>query len=225
MNARTQPASHSGGALSKARRELKERGPTREYFHMLGRAVLRANPGAQAEFGAWLLEGRRDALGVVLRRSPRRAVALLRLAAEGHHAGAQLALANCYAAGTGVARDPKAAERWFRAAVRGGEYFAAFNLATMFRDRRDRRGERYWLKRAVGLGDETAHLVLLEMDLARGRGKAFESARKRLMRAARSSNKALREEACEILEHFERTGFRRWAPDSRRVDRGSAGAR
>lgn len=124
---------------------------------------------------------------------------------------ALLALAGCYADGVGTRRDLAAAERCYRTGSRSGDYTAAYNLATFYRDRCDRTKERYWLRRAERLGDSTARLVLAEMDLAGTRQAIAKRARRYLERMSRSSDANVRDEAREILEHFEQTGRRRWA--------------
>lgn len=202
-------SSRESEAVSLATRELAAHGPTREYFQLLKREAAEGQVAAAADLGEWLLEGRRNGNVTILRRSPKQAVTVLRLAASRRHHLAQLALGNCYADGVGVKKNARLAEHWFRAAARGGEHFAAFNLSTIFRDRHDSRRERYWLKRAIGLGDRIARLTLLEIDLTRG-GPPADAARKALKRATSSSDKNTRDEAREILRHFGQTGHRRW---------------
>jgi hypothetical protein len=91
-----------------------------------------------------------------------------------------------------------------------GDDAAAFNLAILHRDRGNRRKERYWLRRAEVLGHSLAGPVLAEIDLA-GRQQAIaKRARKYLERVSCSSDANARDEAREILEHFDRTGRRRW---------------
>ena len=207
------PANTSEAIFLQAACEVDAHGATRKYLWLLAHASAAGSVAAMTDFGMWLLEGRRDARGTILRRSPRQAVALLRRAAAAGNSMAQLALGNCYADGTGVERDTLEAERCFRMAARRGEYYAAFNLATLYRDRSEKRKERRWLRRAATLGAKTAPFILAEIDLVSPRRAAARAARKFLQRKARTASEDLREEAREILEHFERTGRRRWAPD------------
>ena len=114
--------------FGKAAHELRANGPTREYFQRLKDAASGGQVEAMTDLGLWLLEGSTDLGGEVLRRSPRRAVKLLRRAAEEKSSMAMLALGNCYADGIGITKDLIAAERLFRAAARARENFAAFNF-------------------------------------------------------------------------------------------------
>ena len=102
--------------------------------------------------------------------------------------------------------------RWYRRAAKHGSLIAIYNLACLYRDRGDLRGERRWLRRCRALGDNVADLVLAEIELAGPRAGAAERARRFLRRTARSGSVTRREEAREILQHFERVGNRRWDP-------------
>lgn len=192
--------------------ELKRHGPSARYFRLLHAGVAAGSIDAVSDLAEWLLEGRRVRQIVVLARAPRRAVQLLRRAAAQGKASALLTLANCYADGTGTRRNLAAAARFYQLAARAGEPFAAFNLAALHRDRGDRKKERHWLRRARALGDPLATLVIAEMDLVGRRANAARRARTYLRRMTRSSNELARDEATEILEHFARTGRRRWQP-------------
>jgi TPR repeat protein len=205
------PATAEAQALfASARAELERHGPSALYFRLLGAAAVAGSIDAISDLAEWLLEGRRGRKRVVLARAPRRAVQLLRRAAAERKPSALLTLANCYADGTGTRRNLAAAARYYRLAARAGEPFAAFNLATLHRDRGDRKKERYWLRRAHALGDPLATLVIAEMDLVGRRANAAQRARAYLRRMTRSSNELVRDEATEILEHLARTGCRRW---------------
>lgn len=152
-------------SMASALRELKRRGPTRRYFRLLRAAVATGDILALSHMGEWLLEGRRDRAGVVLVRAPKRAVNYLRRAAFWAEPAALRALGDCYADGIGTRRDLAAAERCYREGSRRGDHAAAFNLAVLYRDRTDRKKERYWLRRAQRLGNPLAGLVLAEMNL------------------------------------------------------------
>jgi TPR repeat protein len=197
-----------------ALRELNRHGPTRTYFQLLRAAVATGDILAHSHMGEWLLEGHRDRTGVILARAPKRAVKYLRLAASGAEPSALRALGDCYADGVGTRRDLAAAERCYREGSRMRDHAAAFNLAILYRDRGDRQKERYWLRRAGRLGDSTAPLVLAELGLAGRQETIARKARRYLERMSRSSDVNVRDEAREILQHFDRTGRRRWA-DSR----------
>jgi TPR repeat protein len=199
-------------AYAQAMAEVEAKGPTRRYFRLLQHAVENGSAEAMTDLGMWLLEG-----GSVVRkfgsREPLRgAIALLRRAAVAKSSKAQLALGNCYADGSGVRKDRLVAEKYYRAAAAAGEAFAAYNLATLFRDRREWRMERSWLGRATALGDETAPLVLAEIDLTSRHKERAHAAAQYLRRKARGANETVASEAQEILESFGRTGMRRWVP-------------
>lgn len=187
-------------------------GPTKRFFALLKKAAASGNAEAMSLLGHWLLEGYGRRGRVLLARSPTRGLWWLRKAAALDDADALLNLADCLADGIGTKRNRPAAERHYRRAARLGNYTAAFNLATHFRDRGDRRGERRWLMIAVQLGDLFAPLVLAEIDLTGRRRDVATRARRYLQRRKRSAVEAVRDEASSILEHFDRTGRRRWAP-------------
>lgn len=73
----------------------------------------------------------------------------------------------CFETGTGTRRSHSEAQRWYRAAIRQRSGAAAFNLATMHRERRNTRGAIYWFQRAIALGDDTAGLELARIYLDR----------------------------------------------------------
>ena len=195
-----------------ASEEVGRRGPTLRYFELLELAVRARSVDATYDLGMWLLEGRKARGKVVLEVTPKRAFTLLRAAGDRGHSGALRALADCLSEGTGCKRDLDAAARSYAAAARKGEAVAAYNLSTLFRDQGNRVRERYWLRRAVALGDPSAHLTLAEMDLERWPVGAARRARAYLQRQARVAAADTREEALEILEYFDRTAHRRWAP-------------
>ena len=191
----------------------------REFFSRLRRASDHGHPAADCELGRWFQLPREDRaaeLRSLIPRSDTRGAKLLLRAARAGYTDAFSSIAYCYDAGVGVRRSEAAAMRWYRRGARAGDLISMFNIATIYRDRGDRRRERYWLRRAAKLGDYEAPLVLAEIELASGRGIRATKARKYLERRARSSRESVRFEAREILDHFERTGRRRWDPSTRR---------
>ena len=156
------------------------------------------------------LHGCRDRAGVILARAPQAGVRYLRRAAEMAEPAALLALGDCYADGVGTRRDLVSAERCYRLGSRTGDHAAAFNLAILYRDRGDRRKERYWLRRADRLGHPLAKLVLAEINLGGRDRHAARRARRYLERMKRSSSANVSEQALEILQNFDQTGRRRW---------------
>lgn len=164
---RVVPPAPRGDLLSKAEALLARRKPDwRGYFRALAQCARAGDPRAQEALGAWLLEGARDRSGkVMLRRSPGRAVALLRAAAAAGLDVAQFRLACCYDVGEGVARDPTEARRLYRLASRQGLAVAAANMAVLCRECGDSRARRRWLRRAVVLGDIDAEVELARLEL------------------------------------------------------------
>jgi TPR repeat protein len=69
----------------------------------------------------------------------------------------------CFETGTGTRRSLSEAQRWYRAAIRQRSGAAAFNLATMHRERHNTRGAIYWFQRAIAFGDDTAGLELARL--------------------------------------------------------------
>ena len=86
----------------------------------------------------------------------------------------------CFETGTGTWRSNSQAQHWYRAAIQQRSGAAAFNLATMHRDRRNTRGAIYWFQRAISFGDDTAGLELgrLYLDQLKQRGRALACLRR-----------------------------------------------
>lgn len=153
--------------LEEARRVMRARKPDlREYVRLLRRAAALGHPVAQEHLAAWYLEGLMDKRGrVVLPRSPARAVNLLRKAVSRGLDTAQFGLAYCYDVGVGVRKNRLAAMKLYRRAARQGVSIAAMNIAVLYRESGDRRGEKRWLQRAVELDDTAAELALARLEL------------------------------------------------------------
>jgi TPR repeat protein len=175
-------ASIATDLLDRANQAMAARRP-HVYVRLLKLAARLGNPEAKENLAGWYLEGMKDRAGhVVLPRSPKHAVVLLKAAAEAHNPLAQFALAYCYDVGTGVRQDLSAAAGWYRKAANRGVSFAAANLAVIFRQRGDVRGERRWLARAARLGDADARIQLACLTL---RGRAPPRMKHRAIRALR----------------------------------------
>lgn len=153
------------------------------YVCLLRRAARLGNPEAKENLAGWYLEGMKDRAGcVVLPRSPKRAIALLKEAAEANNSLAQFSLAYCFDVGIGVRQDLSAAAGWYRKAANRGVSFAAANLAAICRQQGDVRGERRWLARASRLGDTQSELQLCQLIL---QSKASKRTKEQAVRALR----------------------------------------
>jgi TPR repeat protein len=133
-----------------------------------------------------------------------KAVRCLSKAAALGHNSSQLNLGNRYASGTGVRKDFKQAEYWYKRAHRGGNTAAAYNLALAHRDSANLRAAAIWFEKALAMKDGSAHIELAKIHLGRRDGKA--RALKLLKRVARLSDddvsEAEREEASSLLERI-----------------------
>lgn len=153
--------------FDEARRVMRAREPDlRKYVRLLKSAAGLGHPLAQEHLAAWYLEGLVERRGhVVLPRSPGRAVHLLKKAASTGLDMAQFGLAYCYDIGVGVRKNRREAMRLYRQAARQGMSIAAMNIAVLYRESGDRRGEKRWLQRAVELDDTDAELALARLEL------------------------------------------------------------
>lgn len=196
--------------------ELRRNGETVRYIRLLRNAARAGYARAMVDLGQALMDGVCNKGKVLVRRSPKLAVGYFRRASELGDSMALLSYGNCLSEGIGVHVDIKKAVCCYIKSSRLGEYFAAFNLSTIYRDCGDRRREIYWLRKARDLGDPTAALVLAEMHLA-ARGERGRVARRYIERMLKSSDDVIRDEASEILIHFDKFGYRRWAPGRERA--------
>lgn len=193
----------SGLADLEAALECLNTSPTRwaEYVKFLKSAIRYGNATAQEHLGAWYLEGIKTSDGqTVLRRSPRRAVALLTQAASAGSRPAMFRLACCYHDGEGVSRDHALAARWYRRAYRMGDSTAAWNLAILYRQSGRKRLSDEWFWRAADGGEPAAIVEVARLTQSRRWSKeratkAFSRVRK-LARAERDPESG---EAKELL--------------------------
>ena len=156
------------------------------------------------------MEGYKTDLGeVLLRRSAARAIDALERAVDQGNERAAFSLAQAYELRGGLEAQ---AMRMYRRAASFGDGAAAYNLACECRKRRNWRGERRWLERAVSLGDVDALLALLEMDLHRRSRELSDSAKRQLSRYRRSRNQDIAADAREILSRFRLGLPRRYLP-------------
>ncbi len=108
--------------------KLYQMGRYDEALAVWTREAKQGDPVAAYRLGREYLDGKE---GVTARNLPG-AVALLKQAAQGGEARAQMDLASLYDAGLGVERDLKRAAEWYLAAARQGLPDAQHNIATMY---------------------------------------------------------------------------------------------
>ncbi len=123
-----------------------------------------------------------------MRRNPPYAVRLLQSTAEGGDSTTAPILAYAYDVGHGIRRDVGLAIQWYPRALRKGEFMAAANLATIYRDHGNLRFSHQWHLRATKTGDGDA-AVDAGYDYLYGIGvrKDLRSARRMLQHALRST--------------------------------------
>jgi TPR repeat protein len=158
-NERARSEAASGAALMKdatlaltGRRRNRSKG-----IELLQAAAAMGNHEAEAELGAWYLDGYRTSSGrVVLPRSPKRAVRWLERAANAGVSFAQVHLGHCYSDGVGVPKSERRAARWYEKAIRNGDVAGAWGMCGNCFRRGDTEGQRHWLAIAAKLGDPDA---------------------------------------------------------------------
>ncbi|MCA9528678.1 MAG: sel1 repeat family protein [Myxococcales bacterium] len=129
------------------------------YFRLLRFAAKLGHPEAQKNLALWYLEGMQDESGrEMFPRAPQRAIPLLRAAVSHGNERAMHDLAYCYDTGCGVRRDPERAMSLYRKAARRGVTISALNLAIMYREQENARGEERWNRHAVAIGKEEGNL-------------------------------------------------------------------
>jgi TPR repeat protein len=94
-------------------------------------------------------------------------------AADRGDASAQLNVGYFYDAGIGTRRNQDEAVRWYRRAYLNGEASGAHNLATVLRDRGERRRAIAWFKRSIAMGNDSSALELAGMYVGQPRGQAI----------------------------------------------------
>jgi TPR repeat protein len=129
------------------------------YFALLEEAANSGHPEALEQLGMWYVEGFSDEV-VRLKRNFRKAKALLELASKGGSAIASGRLGYFYDVGEGGTENKDLAISYYRRAVRLGHAFSALNLATIYRDRGNYQRQRWWLLRALGMGEPQAAIDL-----------------------------------------------------------------
>lgn len=110
------------------------------------------------QLGVWYRDGERDRRGrVLIARDPKAAFRLISGAVSKSHGriGA-FSLAGLYDSGVGTKPNWKLALHWYRRALRDVPQAAAYNMATIYRDRRKFRVMLAWWLRAAKAGDGEA---------------------------------------------------------------------
>jgi TPR repeat protein len=129
----------------------------RERWSELERKAQAGDAQAQWEVGSWFEDGLADLNGrVLVHANARTAVRWYRLSAIGGNSSAQISLGNSLSNGRGVCRDDAEALRWYKRALRQGDFCAPNNIAAVYRDQGDHRRAMFWYRRAVAIGDDDA---------------------------------------------------------------------
>lgn len=116
------------------------------------------DPSAMEQLGVWYRDGERDRRGrVLVARAPKAAFRLISGAVTKSHGkiGA-FSLAGLYDSGIGTKPNWKLALHWYRRALRDVPQVAAYNIATVYRDRRKFHLMLAWWLRAAKAGDGEA---------------------------------------------------------------------
>lgn len=130
---------------------------TREQWNQLKNKAAGGDSEAQWEVGSWLEDGLVDSSGIVLaHRDARAAVRWYRKSATAGNAAGQTHLGVCLCVGRGVRRDDTEALRWFKRALRQGDWSAPNNIASVYRDRGNHCRAIFWYERAIACGDGDA---------------------------------------------------------------------
>ena len=108
-------------------------------------------------------------------------------------------LGYCYDIGRGVQRNRKRAMYWYKRAYRRGDYSAASNIGTIYRDEGRTARALYWFRRAVALGLEDANLEIAKLYLKQGASKPAAAYLKKVLRA-HNVCEASQDEARELLK-------------------------
>src|SRR5882757_2261991 len=93
----------------------------------------------------------------------RSAFRLFLAAAKAGDVNAPARVGYCYDVGQGVRSNPAKALYWYRRAYRRGDAIAAYNMGTIWRDRRNLRRAEEWFRRSVRLGHDDGHLDIAKL--------------------------------------------------------------
>ncbi len=116
--------------------------------------------------------------------------------------GAQLTVGYFFDNGVGVRRSGAKAVYWYRRAIRRGNFAAANNLGTLYRDEGRWELAERWLRRAIALGDDDANLNLAKMlKKLPGRGREVLPLLRAVVRS-NSATPASQEEARRLIRRY-----------------------
>ena len=164
-------------------------------FYWLEQAAMRGHPQAQAELAGLYARGEGVARDPAIAAKWQRAAATAQTGAENTDNSslsaieqteqaamhgdtqAQVALANHYAHGDGIARDEEAALKWWQVAAAQGSTAAMQALARHYRDAADRPQAEHWYLAAAEKGDSSAYRELGQI-YADARPPDYTTARK-----------------------------------------------
>ena len=164
-------------------------------FYWLEQAAMRGHPQAQAELAGLYARGEGVARDPAIAAKWQRAAATAQTGAENTdnsdltaieqteqaamhgNTQAQVALANHYALGDGIARDVEAALKWWQVAAAQGSTDAMQALARHYRDAADRPQAEHWYLAAAEKGDSSAYRELGQI-YADARPPDYTTARK-----------------------------------------------
>lgn len=131
----------------------------RRYWTKLNSAAAEGNPDAQWELGYFHEFGATDKSGNVLAPvSLPTALKWYQAAAENGNSQAQAALSNILSSGGEIERDFPLAIYWAKKAIAQGNWSAAFNLGTIYRDLAKPKMAFRWYQRAGTMGDTDAFI-------------------------------------------------------------------
>ena len=164
-------------------------------FYWLEQAAMRGHPQAQAELAGLYARGEGVARDPAIAAKWQRAAATAQTGAENTDNSslsaieqteqaamhgdtqAQVALANHYTHGDGIARDEEAALKWWQVAAAQGSTAAMQALARHYRDAADRPQAEHWYLAAAEKGDSSAYRELGQI-YADARPPDYTTARK-----------------------------------------------
>ena len=177
--------------------------------------LARAKSGdseAEWEVGERYADGCKDKRGrMIVKRSPKKAIAWLRRSAEHGNRSAQNNLANLLSSGRAIRKNVGEAFKWYRKALRAGDSSAGLNIAITYRQIGNYTAAVRWFRRCARQGDGEA-LIQLGIHCYWGKGlrKDWKTAIRCFRAAIRSENisESGRDDAYLLLglAHYEGKG-------------------
>jgi TPR repeat protein len=160
----------------------------------IGDSMRVAKPGITPETESLFNE----ALRYEEKREFRKAFECLLAAARLGHTGSQISVANFYAWGRGVRKNPDKATYWYKQAYKNGDSTGALNLAIDMRNHRKVRSAVIWFNKAVAMNDGDALIPLAKIYIDRKGGQ--KTATDLLRRARQMSRENISDDAKEQAE-------------------------